>query len=306
MHRDGLTWFDEVETSNSNDLSTIINFLYSFTQGIGKSRGTKQVTMRQHKTFRGVLLTTAEKDISSIVNHVRRIRTAPRGMFRRVLELKCDDDMYSYFDSDNGVDVRELNAVSRSNFGHFALRWIEHVERNMERVKELYASMMKKPADPVIADTYAVMLTVSHLIDKMVGIDTLELREYLSGVMESHVRKITHVRDIGQEMVETLLNEAVRNANKIIGSKNYTDERSEIWGRIDDRRHLVLISSIVDRIAKENGIVLSQALDELEKKGIVAKNGDGRFVKKISLNGLKVWGYTFRDIFSDEVAVDPF
>jgi uncharacterized protein (DUF927 family) len=82
----------EIFTSMFTD--EIINLIYDFEGGKGKTRGNKGLHLQEDKRYRGILLSTGEKDIDTLVESLKHLRTVPRGAYRRTIEYPVDERFF--------------------------------------------------------------------------------------------------------------------------------------------------------------------------------------------------------------------
>lgn len=308
MWRDMPVWLDEFE-SGGKDVSAIIDFMYQYHQGFGKLRGTKNLKIRSVSEFSGVLITTSEKDIDSIVSQIKGIRSVPRGLFRRVIEVPIDENSFKFFNSINRyIDLPELNKFSYKNYGWFAVEWVEWAEKNINKVKEIYNQVYTEVSErgniKGMESSISSILTVTLILEDVMDIEIDNLRKWivndLLGVQRIALNKTTNI--VG-EFKEALTDLVMTNKDKFVGLTNDEYIKS-LWGHVFENGSVFMLPTVFkNEICLKHGFIKSQILTELAKQNSLyspyLKSSDSRFQYKHRLFDRSIWGYFFKNIFSN-------
>ncbi|MDL1970677.1 MAG: DUF927 domain-containing protein [Candidatus Desulfofervidaceae bacterium] len=141
IYRDFPLWLDEIETLGKKHIDDFVSLVYMYTQGKGRSRGNINVLLRKTAKFRGVLLCSGEKDLDSIVAMLHN-RNRPLGVWNRVLQIE-DVDLWKTFSDSKVINLKDINLFCYTYFGAFGKKYAELIEKNIEKIKEIYEEKTK-------------------------------------------------------------------------------------------------------------------------------------------------------------------
>ncbi len=311
MWKDMPTWLDDFESAGQKEQPKIIDFIYQYHQGFGKLRGTKTMKLQKVLRFRGVFVNTAEKDIDTIIGYIRGARTVPRGVLRRVIEITIDEDSYTKFDTEEKINIPNINITSLNNYGWFARAWVEFIENNtklfIDEYNRQYEELVTAKAIEGIESSYAIILTTSIMLDKLLSIDSLLLREWIKdNIIQTHQQKMAMTEDIISEFITTTRDVISMNKDKFYGMqddiKDVMKMRAE-WGEVRDNGDIFLLGTIFrDEICGKYGFIKQQIIKELDKYNMLEKSDTDhqRYTKKYYLNGKQILGYYIKGVFSDK------
>jgi uncharacterized protein (DUF927 family) len=116
---------DELETSGMKAEQThnfIINLIYNFQSGTGRTRAQRNLSLRETVKYRGILFLTGERSINSILT-ANTSEKANLGIYRRTLELNADD--ISLF-SDT-VNFSSIAESINKNYGYILPDWVSYL-----------------------------------------------------------------------------------------------------------------------------------------------------------------------------------
>jgi len=302
MYTDLPVWIDELETLG-NDLDEAINTIYQYESGTGKVRGKKNQRNQPLRKFSGVLMITAEKDLDSVVKGVSNRRTAPNGTYRRVLEIKADENFFTPIGMHRGIPLHELNQFLQLNFGWFGQAWTQYVEQNMESIKLLNRENLKKAAvHGEMEGGFAIILTVTDILKDMRVVDaethTL-LQEYVLRLAKEHKDKNQHVDEVAFQFKQRLADFCNINRRNFIGLA-YERERSgyvNYYGEVE-QGNVFIMRTMFEKICQEHGFIPDQILKDLKKKGwLQCTRG---YQKQMRYYNERPWGYYILDVFELE------
>ena len=334
--RDMPVWLDEFESAGK-EVSNVVDFMYQYHQGFGKLRGTKDLHIKAQREFNGVFITTSEKDIDSIISRIKNIRTIPRGIFRRVIEVPIDEESFNILNSDEKLDLPEINRFAYKNYGWFAKEWVEFIEKNIDKVTEtyngFYNSLTTIGMIKGMESSYGIILTVCRLLDKFLDTEVINSDGEQAGsllmgwihdeLITKQSETMESVEDITSEFLNQLRDVVFSNKDKFIGMNTLIKQRASIgfvdgeettitidatrtvWGEvINDKDVFILVTAFKDEICNKYGFVKNQVLGEFKKKDLLKISSAGvdskhsRFRHRIS--GKPMWGYYFKDVFEKE------
>ena len=282
--KDVPSWIDEMELAK--DWNLIVQLIYMFAEGRNKARAyvkDGEILEREHKTFRGVLFTSAEKNIDEIINNSKG-RNKPLGLNRRVLSYESD-----YLWSDSGDEYKRLiGDVIDENWGYLGVWWIEKL-KELGKEKIRYFWKLTKEENKIEKldgkeNIYYLMLTTLSILAhfNIVDYDKFEMQKSLimlkADIDYKEHLKITNIVDsFIDEMRDFVLS---KKSNFIKNADEYEELKGELYGVLENNR-VWLVKKVFDNFCRENGYVKRQVLNELEKKGylITDKNRkDKRFI----------------------------
>ena len=163
---------DELETSGQKAEQIhnfLINLIYNFQSGTGRTRAQRNLSLRETLKYRGVLFLTGERSIDSILTG-NSSEKANLGIYRRTLELSADN-IYLFDDTVNFGQIAEN--ISK-NYGHILPVWINYIKNNLSEIKERYSKF--KTEYKIInlggkQDFILLMIFVYDLFSQLFNID---------------------------------------------------------------------------------------------------------------------------------------
>jgi uncharacterized protein (DUF927 family) len=235
----------------------IINLIYDFEGGKGKTRGNKALHLQEDKRYRGILLSTGEKDIDTLVESLKHLRSVPRGAYRRVIEYPVDDKFFRPLSDDRPLDREKLEALlanlyrfASEHHGWIGREWIEYIEQkeNMEHLKTHYHENLKRAQNTGgLNGIFALLLTVLHspfLQSFLSDEQRAMVEEHIFNVAEKQQVKNTEIRDIATEFLNRVRDYCYMNARYILGiGDTDTILKSGIYGQKTDSDLFILSST---------------------------------------------------------------
>lgn len=143
QNRDMPTLLDEAGTNKGSaevKARNVLDTIFQFFSGQGRSRATKTLKLRDETVFRGVLLMTMEYDLQTME---KIAKTQEKGYFRRTIEV--------FSESDDFLPSKELyNFETKTNntFGHVAEIFIRSITKDFHELENdfsTYESEYSKP-----------------------------------------------------------------------------------------------------------------------------------------------------------------
>lgn len=131
QNRDMPTLLDEAGTNKGSQeikARNVLDTIFQFFSGQGRSRATKTLKLRDETVFRGVLLMTMEYDLQTIE---KIAKTQEKGYFRRTIEV--------FSESEDFLPAKELyNFETKTNntFGHVAEIFIRSITKDFHEIEK--------------------------------------------------------------------------------------------------------------------------------------------------------------------------
>lgn len=277
--------------------------------------------MREIKTYSGILLSSAEKDLDTLINNVGEDDTKKLGLYRRVIEINAEKETFLFpFDDTKKRTDDEINSFINGlyrfagrNYGWFGKKWLEYVEAHLPELEEIYRDKSQSVNDTGgLNSAFAIMLTVLHspfmqriLHPKLISI----ANENLLSVASKQGLKNKEVRNIISDFIEKTLGYLYENGNKVNGLKNVEDRNAALIAELIDKelgkKDVFIFTTTFDRICKQFGFSRQILLSELYKAGKLKKTEKNRYITQRKVDGCRVYGYYLIDIV-DESSVSDF
>jgi hypothetical protein len=297
MNTDLPTLIDELETLGEN-IGEVINSIYQYESGSGKIRGNKNLLNRKTRRLSGTLLITSEKDLDTLIATISNRRSAPLGVYRRVLEIKADENFFTYFGSDRKFNLVPLNKFLLTNYGWVGKEWIAFIENNVETIKEMYKKNLQEMSKvATLEGAFSAMLTALDILLSMQIIDKdihTTISKYLFSVAIEHRDKNQHVDDIALKFKSKLADFCNMNERMFVLLQHDRDKSLGFWGKVEDK-HIFIFKEVFERICREHGFVPNHVLKALQKKGdLETQKG---FEKQIRYENKRHWGYYIKNVF---------
>ena len=158
------SFFDELETIQGKTAEEALSTdVYNFAEGKGNQANKRDGTARETYEFGGARLTTGERPI--LKSHDQR------GAYKRILQFNIHGKL---FDDDFATD---LHIFSESNFGHYALSWIQFATAHMQEIQRAYQHWAKgdpttRNYEPTHLKTLAASLVAVEFFKVMLGVNS--------------------------------------------------------------------------------------------------------------------------------------
>ena len=245
----------------------IIEVIFQFFSGSGKTRGQKNLTLRKTEKSRGVLFLTMEYDLKTIEKQSGVIE---KGYYRRTIEV--DTSSGNFLPSKDVYDFSNIN----SNFGWIAEIFINSIMANNFAVyEELQKDFLKyekelskielRGKEKYFAVLYVVL---EHL--KRIGLITNyeyeKAKEQLQIVYDENLETMADITtNKAQVWAEQLQEFIAMNKSKFEGFDK------EVWGAIPSQnqinKEIHIYPTILTNFCMQNGINERSFLKEIYEKG---------------------------------------
>lgn len=158
------SFYDELETIQGKAAEeNLSNDVYNFADGKGNQANKRDGTARETFEFGGARLTTGERPILK--------QRDQRGAYKRLMQYHIHGKL---FDDEFAAD---LHIFSESNFGHFALQWIQFATEHMQEIRAAYQHWAKsnpttRNYEPTHLKTLAASLVAVEFFKVMLGVNS--------------------------------------------------------------------------------------------------------------------------------------
>lgn len=274
---------------------TVLDTIFQFFSGQGRSRATKAVKLREESTFRGVLLLTMEYDLQTIE---RMANTQEKGYFRRTIEVFSDTD--DFMPSKSVYDFGKIDMC----FGHIAEGFIASIVPDYTAIKEDYLRFEKElqSSDMRGKEKYfaALWTTLAHLqrigfitqktydeagrhLRAVYGENLEIMKEITSGAGTTWAYKFIEFIAINESAIET-------NDHTPKGLKNgFIKYSSPKHGEAPQPEEICIFPSVLDNWLIENGINKKAFIKEMIAAGILTPESK----KKVTIKrrGQRVYAF---------------
>lgn len=237
------------------------DMIYSFCEGVGRTRGSKNGGVQRVPTWRNCMISTGEEPLTSA--------SSKAGAVNRVLDLNCGD--VKMFD-----DPRESVRVFTQNYGWAGPAFVESLtETNLDVLKNMvegYQLKLENRATEKQTLAASLILAADAWLDMMFfndqrALTTDEILPFLQS---------TAAVDINKRCYEWLCDTIAANPGRFMPRDDgtYSGER---WGDLDDRTNRAyIIKSVFDRIMNDEGYSGTGFLGWARHHRLIDMDADGR------------------------------
>lgn len=319
MYQDLPIWIEEFEESKKS-VREFKEFSYQYVAGQGRARGQKNIKMREIKTYSGILLSSAEKDLDTLINNIGEDDTKKLGLYRRVIEINAEketflfpiDDTKKRTDDEINSFINGLYRFAGTHHGWFGRKWLEYVEAHLPELEKIFREKSQAVNNTGgLNSAFAVMLTVLHspfLQQILHPKQTSIANDNLLSVASRQGLKNREVRNIVSDFIEKTLGYLYENGNKVNGLKSVEDRNAALIGELVHKelgkKDVFLFTTTFDRICKQFGFSREILLRELYKAGKLKKTEKNRYITQRKVDGCRVYGYYLIDIVDGDSVSD--
>ncbi len=314
LYRDLPIVLDEFNTASPDGkkiAQSVIETIYGFAQGKGRTRGNVQIRHRDVAEFRGLVFMTSERSLESIFSCAQNIRVG--GAYRRTLEIPVIDEKelwsinHKKDPSDTQFFARIHNQI-RQHHGFVGLDWLQHIADKdvQDRLAFAYDTALKvmveggqgnlKGTEKLIALLWAVMKELEIFLQLPDTPILDNLSKYLNAITERQQRQIdaqiTDEAERFKESLETFI------AMHVTCFDNICPERAvmaQVFGKVeytDSLTHVYLMAGVFRAFCNEYGFERDTLLPKLAEKGMFRKE-DGQPYRQMSIANAKGKAYHF-------------
>lgn len=256
----------------------IIEIIFQFFSGTGKTRGQRNLTLRKTERSRGVLFLTMEYDLKTVE---KIAGVTEKGYFRRTIEVDST--------SGNFLPDKEIYdfGVINSNFGFVAEIFVNSILKHYELIKDdfdRYEKELRRVELRGKEKYFAVLFTVLENLKRIGLIGEIENAKAKEILMLVYKENLQTMQDITTNKVslwaETLLEWIAINRNKF-----ENDDGRERWGEFSINKYsakeeIHIFPTILANFCMEKGINERSFCKEMSDKGAI--------VTELTTHGLRM------------------
>ena len=263
--------FDEEELSK--DPQFLISLAYMLFSSKGKSRATRSLKVKQNE-IRSVVFTTSEHSIEDTLSYLEGKGVVSKlGALRRVLHVEVSKDFWK------GLDFKEIENSLKEVWGYFGRDWILFLERNKEKVKEVYEKVRKRETVSGCEHIFHALWTAKELLEEFLSVKlSSEVIERFEERQEEILRKNA---DIFEKIRRTLPSFIVSNQHRMFPFRYARD----VIGEIDDESVYLLERGLKEYVSSF-GLSYGQVLNVLEEEEILSR--ERKVMKGIEAEVLRI------------------
>lgn len=255
---------DELQIQSSAGIRDFDKQVYQLTEGVGRTRGTKNGGLQRQHTWKNCFITNGEHPLSNT--------NSGGGAVNRIIEFEVTDKIYH--------DLVSLCAVINQNYGFAGREFVEYlqtegaVERVIALQKEFYRELLKSDSTEKQAASASVILAADAIATELLFKDGNALTvDDLSKVMakKEEVNANSRALEYIFELVE-------RNPMHFKPNE-FGEYKGEVWGK-SDNDCVYFIKSVFDREMALAGYNSTSFLSWAKRHGHLDCDKDGRRTKK--------------------------
>lgn len=262
---------DELQVvKNRRDYDDII---YMLSEGQGRSRGSKDGSFQQIKSWQNTIITTGEMPITSDFSGA--------GAISRIIEISCGKERLL-------SDYRGLSDTLSHNWGFAGKEFVEGLTPQVldaaKKVQEEYRAAFEASATTEkLALSASLILTADALAELLIwhtgtSLSAVDLAKYLPTEKEV---------DTNQRALEWLYGTIAENENKFDFSGDSIPR--EVWGEYKtdgyDRPGVAIIASVLSRIMPEAGFNATAFRQWAATEGYLRRDAEGKSTFMVRLHG---------------------
>lgn len=262
---------DELQVvKNRRDFDDII---YMLAEGQGRSRGSKDGSFQQIKSWQNTIITTGEMPISN--------DTSGAGALNRVIEISCGDERLL-------SDYRGLSDVLTQNWGFAGKEFVAGLTPQVldaaKTLQEHYrAELENSKTTEKLALSASIILTADALAERLLwrtgtALSPSDVAKYLPTKQEV---------DINQRALEWLWGTIAENESKFLTPDDGIQR--EVWGEYKiagfDRPGVAVIASVFSRIMTDAGFNPTAFRQWAASRDYLRRDVEGKTASVIRLHG---------------------
>jgi uncharacterized protein (DUF927 family) len=299
---------DELETSGltaEKINNFLINLIYSYQSGVGRTRSQKNLQLRETAIYRGMLFLTSERSIKSVLSD-NSTQKASLGIYRRVVEI---NDKISPFGSN--VNYAEIASEINNNFGHILPLWVDCFKSNIDNIKDDFAKIRKVKLENLGGkhEILSLLFLVNKYFRKMIGINqNPEFNKMLSIIIDENAE--TFKNEVKDELPRyiNIIKEFALTSGLFINKINNNEQDAKMIvnkpaGQIeygDDNKCIIYYytEKAFELLCKEYKLEQSRILEILKTAGILISKSAGsphKQIKKINGNVVRCYYFCFEE-----------
>jgi len=205
---------DELNTAGNGDgvqlAKSLIETIYGFYSGKGRTRGTINVTLAKQHEYQGLLMLTSERSLETIFSVIPDMTIA--GAYRRTLEIPCltRQALWHVPDSANTTFFKDTYESISTHYGHVGKLWLEYLSdtQTQKQIKADYARILElnsaegldlKGTETLLALIEAIAPHVAQVVGLPASDCYENITPLLTEIKEHQQRQITYQMQSGVE-----------------------------------------------------------------------------------------------------------
>jgi uncharacterized protein (DUF927 family) len=275
--KDSLIILDEVNTGGHHISEHLLKLIYDFENGIGRTRGTTKITLREHLTYRGVLFFTSETSFSNLIQKTDK---TVFGAYRRSVIINY---------SNKKIDQQDIEIIYQSimqHHGNLLKDITDYISDNIDILKERYLHHRKGLSKPVYRfkgqeSHFALLYTAIDVLEAVLNADfTTEkgtITDTLGKIVQENSEDYKEATEITREKLEQSIQVFIQMHNSYFptGMESYIPQ--SIYGKKDGNT-LYLTQLGLETFSKEFKIDIKSLKKFLIDFGM-AEQGEDRILK---------------------------
>lgn len=254
---------DELQIQSSAGIRDFDKIIYQLTEGVGRTRGTKQGGLQKVNTWKCCFITNGEHPISNT--------NSGGGAVNRIIEVETEEKVYH--------DLVGLCAVINENYGFAGREFVEHLQENgnLEKVnalqKQYYKELLKSDSTDKQAASASAILAADHIVTELIFQDGNNL------TVDDMAKIMTKKDDVNvnSRAYDYILELVAKNPNKF-KTNDFGEYQGEAWGKIE-YEHIYIIKSVFDREMSLAGFNSTAFLSYAKRLGLLLCDPDKRTKK---------------------------
>ena len=259
---------DELQIQSSAGIKDFDKLIYTLTEGIGKTRGSKTGGLLKTTTWKNCIITNGEHPISNA--------NSGGGAINRIIEFECAEKVYS--------DLVEMSSVIQSNYGFAGREFVNYLQTDgaLERVnqiqKDYFRELLKSESTDKQASSASAILTADFIATELIfkdgnNLTVKDMSEFMTKKDDVNVN--IRAYDFILELVE-------RNPNKF-KTNDFGEYQGEVWGKKEDG-YIYIIKSVFDREMQNAGFNSTAFLSWAKRRDMIITDTNKR-TKKTRITG---------------------
>lgn len=257
---------DELQVAKGDNRSRFDSDIYALSEGVGKTRGTKQGGIDRLVTWSNCIITNGEDPITS--------SASGGGAVNRILEIECQDRLFD--------DARTVADTVRKNYGFAGREFVEKLQEsgNMDKAiaiyKAIYAIVSDMDTTEKQSMAASIVLTADVLATEWIFKDN---RALTADDIKDYLRTKDSV-SVNERGYEHICQWVVQNAHRLCG----TSTEQEVWGKIEGDTAYV-IKTKFNQAVGDAGYNPQALLSWMKQRKLIETRGRN-LTKCKSINGI--------------------
>lgn len=254
---------DELQIQSSAGIRDFDKIIYQLTEGVGRTRGSKQGGLQKVNTWKCCFITNGEHPISNA--------NSGGGAVNRIIEVETEEKVYK--------DLVGLCAVINENYGFAGREFVEYLQEsgNLEKVnalqKQYYKELLKSDSTDKQAASASAILAADHIVTELIFQDGNNL------TVEDMAKIMTKKEEVNvnSRAYDYILELVARNPNKF-KTNDFGEYQGEAWGKVETN-YIYIIKSVFDREMSLAGFNSTAFLSYAKRLGLLLCDPDKRTKK---------------------------